>query len=208
GIANEYFRPRGEGVIPWRGPVWCRKFVELRGRRIWVKSQVGEGSTFTFAIPVRSPGSRLAAPLLREPGGTASTVVPRPALLTLTPVPFMSLFAPLAAVVLFPARWRITTIFPPSGRGDSVIVHRNLKNRGRNAHGWDTRPQSIPTRAYVPAAVLKCPVLMAIEEYVGGSARRIVDGQAGNHHERRRCRQVNPYIDPYLCMDTHRYECH
>jgi signal transduction histidine kinase len=60
GVIFDEFRQVGSSAAKQEGTglglALCRKFIELHGGTIWVNSEVGKGSVFSFALPVTREG--------------------------------------------------------------------------------------------------------------------------------------------------------
>ena len=174
-------RPRARGAArraPASGLTLSRRIVELHGGRLWMESELGVGSTFTFAIPVGAPAPaarRAAEPRRRRgpagqrrqrAGGRGRPPLRRPA----------------AALPrgrrLRGRRRRATASRASSWRGGSARRRSSSTCCCRGSNGWDVlaRLKADPATAAIPVVI----VSMLDERGAGLRARRRrVPGQAG-----------------------------
>src|SRR5574342_562548 len=139
----------------------------------------------------------LAASLLGKPRRAAFAAAPIPRLLALTPAALARIFAPVAPIGGAPLRRRLATPLLPARRRRRIVPDGDTEKRQRDERWLDYRPRTTPAGPDVPTPTGEGPILVRVEEDVGGSARGVVDGSSRYDHEGRRTRQVDADVDAH-----------
>jgi hypothetical protein len=130
------------------------------------------------------------------------------------------LVRPFASPLVTPSRRLLLLPLLPVPRGHAVIVHRHQQDGPGHELRGDDDPRAVVSGAHVPATIGKGPVLVAVEEEIGGGGRHVLDrSNLGDDDQLRGRREMDADVDVHLSVgrrseddgqqreDNHVHEC-